>query len=86
MKVAVIIFLANHLPWSACCAFMADYYVFLNRKYIKPAHVYFSYRSLRENIDVSNVVVEIPALLIMGGKDYTLEFSGMEEYLNETKT
>ncbi|KAK9089029.1 hypothetical protein Scep_028111 [Stephania cephalantha] len=43
------------------------------------------YRSLRENIDVSNVVVEVPALLIMGEKDYTLKFSGMEEYLNETK-
>ncbi|KAK9148487.1 hypothetical protein Scep_007244 [Stephania cephalantha] len=43
------------------------------------------YRSLRENIDVSNVVVEVPALLIMGGKDYTLKFPSMEEYLNETK-
>ncbi|KAK9085185.1 hypothetical protein Sjap_025596 [Stephania japonica] len=41
------------------------------------------YRSLSESIDVSNVVVEVPALLIMGGKDYSLRFPGMEEYLNE---
>ncbi|KAK9133054.1 hypothetical protein Scep_012582 [Stephania cephalantha] len=41
--------------------------------------------SLCKNINMSNVVVEVPTLLIMGRKDYTLKFPGMEEYLNETK-
>ncbi|CAN0852966.1 Bifunctional epoxide hydrolase 2 [Linum grandiflorum] len=42
------------------------------------------YRSFGEYIDVqaSEVKVNVPALLIMGSKDYVLKFPGMEGYIN----
>lgn len=38
-------------------------------------------RSLHEEFDVANLKVEAPALVIMGGKDYSLKFRGIEEYI-----
>lgn len=39
------------------------------------------YRSMNNNIDVENPTVMVPALLIMGEKDYVLKFPGMEDYI-----
>lgn len=39
------------------------------------------YRSLHEEFDVANLKVEAPALVITGGKDYSLKFRGIEEYI-----
>jgi len=43
------------------------------------------YRSFGEDINMTDPKVELPALLIMGGKDYVLKFPGMEDYLNSGK-
>ena len=42
-------------------------------------------RSFGEDINMTDPKVELPALLIMGGKDYVLKFPGMEDYLNSGK-
>ncbi|CAN1846712.1 hypothetical protein LINPERHAP1_LOCUS38314 [Linum perenne] len=44
------------------------------------------YRSFDEYIDVptSEVKVNVPALLIMGSKDYALKFPTMEDYAKNT--
>ncbi|KAK3002953.1 hypothetical protein RJ639_019756 [Escallonia herrerae] len=42
---------------------------------------YRSMRSLDEGFDIPNPNVEVPALLIMGEKDYILKFPGMEDYV-----
>ena len=42
-------------------------------------------RSFGEDIDMTDPKVKLPALLIMGGKDYVLKFPGMEDYLNSGK-
>ncbi|XP_009623036.1 uncharacterized protein [Nicotiana tomentosiformis] len=39
------------------------------------------YRSLNEEFNISNHIVKAPALLIMGEKDYTLKFPGIEDYI-----
>ncbi|XP_065877441.1 uncharacterized protein [Euphorbia lathyris] len=39
------------------------------------------YRSLHESFDVKELLVKVPALLIMGDKDYVLKFPGMEDYI-----
>ncbi|KAL3519708.1 hypothetical protein ACH5RR_017857 [Cinchona calisaya] len=39
------------------------------------------YRSMQEEINVSEVMVDAPALLIMGEKDYFIKFPGMEDYI-----
>ncbi|KAA0052704.1 hypothetical protein IC582_017919 [Cucumis melo] len=39
------------------------------------------YRSLSEDWGVEDPKVEIPALFVMGEKDYVLKFPGMEEYV-----
>lgn len=39
------------------------------------------YRSLDEEINITEPVVEVPALLIMGDKDYVFKFPGMEPYI-----
>ncbi|KAL3820551.1 hypothetical protein ACJIZ3_006456 [Penstemon smallii] len=39
------------------------------------------YRSLHEEFDVANLRVEVPALVIIGGKDYSLKFPGVEDYI-----
>ena len=42
-------------------------------------------RSFGEDINMTDPKVKLPALLIMGGKDYVLKFPGMEDYLNSGK-
>ncbi|KAM0950139.1 putative alpha/beta hydrolase-1, epoxide hydrolase [Dioscorea sansibarensis] len=39
------------------------------------------YRSLKELTGIANPKVEVPALLIMGGKDYVLQLPGFEDYI-----
>lgn len=39
------------------------------------------YRSMSEEFDVTNVKVDVPALLIMGEKDYFFKFPGVEDYI-----
>nr|KYP46889.1 Epoxide hydrolase 4 [Cajanus cajan] len=39
------------------------------------------YRSSKVETGLSNVKVSVPALLIMGEKDYVLKFPGMEDYI-----
>ncbi|KAM0932816.1 putative soluble epoxide hydrolase [Dioscorea sansibarensis] len=39
------------------------------------------YRSLQEPSGITNPKVEVPSLLIMGGKDYVLKLPGFEEYI-----
>jgi len=36
---------------------------------------------MNNNIDLENPTVMVPALLIMGEKDYVLKFPGMEDYI-----
>lgn len=43
------------------------------------------YRSLDEEINITEPVVEVPALLIMGDKDYVFKFPGMEPYIKSGK-
>ncbi|XP_011047830.1 PREDICTED: bifunctional epoxide hydrolase 2-like isoform X1 [Populus euphratica] len=43
------------------------------------------YRSLDEDINITEPVVEVPALLIMGDKDYVFKFPGMEAYIRSGK-
>ncbi|KAG6479200.1 AB hydrolase superfamily protein YfhM-like [Zingiber officinale] len=44
-----------------------------------PLHI--PYRSLHKSAAGENPLIEVPALLIMGEKDYVLKFPGMEEYI-----
>ncbi|KAL3851290.1 hypothetical protein ACJIZ3_013172 [Penstemon smallii] len=39
------------------------------------------YRSFLTKLDIQDPKVDVPALLIMGEKDYVLKFTGMEEYI-----
>ncbi|XVF25835.1 hypothetical protein REPUB_Repub13aG0248000 [Reevesia pubescens] len=39
------------------------------------------YRSFDEDFGITDPVVKVPALLIMGCKDYVFKFPGMEEYI-----
>ncbi|PIN16317.1 Soluble epoxide hydrolase [Handroanthus impetiginosus] len=39
------------------------------------------YRSMGRQLDISDPKVEVPALLIMGEKDYVLKFPGIEDYI-----
>ncbi|PIN16316.1 Soluble epoxide hydrolase [Handroanthus impetiginosus] len=39
------------------------------------------YRAIRNQPDISDPKVEVPALLIMGEKDYVLKFTGIEDYI-----
>ena len=39
------------------------------------------YRSMSETFDITNEKVEVPALFIMGEKDYVFKFPGMEDYI-----
>lgn len=43
------------------------------------------YRSLDEDLNITEPVVEAPALLIMGDKDYVFKFPGMEDYIRSGK-
>ncbi|KAF8031298.1 hypothetical protein BT93_D0482 [Corymbia citriodora subsp. variegata] len=43
------------------------------------------YRSLKEDLGITDVIVKVPALLVMGEKDYALRFPGMEEYIRSGK-
>ncbi|KAB5533980.1 hypothetical protein DKX38_017066 [Salix brachista] len=43
------------------------------------------YRSLDEDLNITEPVVEAPALLIMGDKDYVFKFPGMEDYIKSGK-
>ncbi|KAF5728927.1 bifunctional epoxide hydrolase 2 isoform X2 [Tripterygium wilfordii] len=43
------------------------------------------YRSLNEEFDIGDPKLTVPALLIMGVKDYVLKFPGMEEYIRSGK-
>ncbi|KAK3018865.1 hypothetical protein RJ639_004430 [Escallonia herrerae] len=42
---------------------------------------YRSLNSLHEGFDLTNLNVEVPALLIMGKKDYVMKFPGIEDYV-----
>ncbi|KAL6546644.1 hypothetical protein OROMI_022365 [Orobanche minor] len=44
------------------------------------------YRSLHEDFEIANLRVEAPALVIMGGKDYSLKFPGIEDYIRSGRT
>ncbi|KAG8385600.1 hypothetical protein BUALT_Bualt03G0062000 [Buddleja alternifolia] len=37
--------------------------------------------SLHEEFNIANLKVEVPALVIMGGKDYSLKFPGIEDHI-----
>ncbi|KAJ6725039.1 BIFUNCTIONAL EPOXIDE HYDROLASE 2-LIKE ISOFORM X1 [Salix viminalis] len=43
------------------------------------------YRSLYEYLNITEPVVEVPALLIMGDKDFVFKFPGMEDYIRSGK-
>ncbi|EXB82801.1 Epoxide hydrolase 2 [Morus notabilis] len=43
------------------------------------------YRSCGEDLNITDPVVNHPALFIMGGKDYVYKFPGMEDYINSGK-
>lgn len=43
------------------------------------------YRSLAEEFNISNPRIEVPAMLIMGEKDYVLKFPGNEDYIRSGK-
>ncbi|GMY37311.1 bifunctional epoxide hydrolase 2-like [Fagus crenata] len=43
------------------------------------------YRTFGEDMIMTDPKVNLPALLIIGGKDYSLKFPGREEYLNSGK-
>ncbi|CAA0817892.1 alpha/beta-Hydrolases superfamily protein [Striga hermonthica] len=44
------------------------------------------YRSLHEEFDIMNLKVEVPALVITGGKDYSLNFPGIEDYIKSGRS
>lgn len=39
------------------------------------------FRSMGTQLDIPDPKVEVPALLIMGEKDYVLKFPGIEDYI-----
>ncbi|XP_077223705.1 epoxide hydrolase 3-like [Tasmannia lanceolata] len=43
------------------------------------------YRSWLEELGITDPKAQVPALLVMGGKDYVLNFPGMEDYLKSGK-
>ncbi|KAL5772471.1 hypothetical protein ACOSP7_012070 [Xanthoceras sorbifolium] len=43
------------------------------------------YRTMDEDFDIAELIVKVPALLIVGDKDYVLKFPGMEEYIRSGK-
>ncbi|CAK9327450.1 unnamed protein product [Citrullus colocynthis] len=43
------------------------------------------YRRKHKELGISNPKVEVPVLLIIGGKDYFLKFPGIEDYLKIEK-
>ncbi|XP_062162991.1 uncharacterized protein LOC133869915 [Alnus glutinosa] len=43
------------------------------------------YRSLGEDFNITDPIVKVPSLFIMGGKDYVLKFPGMEDYIKSGK-
>lgn len=48
---------------------------------MKRSHFAISLRLKHENFSLNNPKVEVPVLLIMGGKDYFLKFPGIEDYI-----
>ncbi|KAH7545968.1 uncharacterized protein LOC107424812 [Ziziphus jujuba] len=43
------------------------------------------YKGLRKESVITNLKIEAPVLLVMGGKDYFLKFPGIEEYVKSGK-
>ncbi|GMN50840.1 hypothetical protein TIFTF001_020001 [Ficus carica] len=43
------------------------------------------YKGQREKYTITDPKIEVPAMLIMGGKDYFLKFPGIEEYVRREK-
>jgi pimeloyl-ACP methyl ester carboxylesterase len=41
--------------------------------------------SLGEDFNITDPIVKVPSLFIMGGKDYVLKFPGMEDYIKSGK-
>ncbi|KAL0442803.1 UNVERIFIED_CONTAM: Bifunctional epoxide hydrolase 2 [Sesamum latifolium] len=39
------------------------------------------YRCLGEKFNIANLKIDVPALVIMGGKDFSLKFPGIEDYV-----
>lgn len=40
---------------------------------------------MQEDLEVTDPIVKVPALLIMGSKDYVFKFPGIEDYINSGK-
>ncbi|KAH6829053.1 hypothetical protein C2S53_013201 [Perilla frutescens var. hirtella] len=58
-----------------------DVYASLYQKSGFQTALQLPYRSLDEEFEIANLKVEVPALVITGGKDYSLKFPGIEEYI-----
>ncbi|XP_039167499.1 AB hydrolase superfamily protein YfhM isoform X1 [Eucalyptus grandis] len=43
------------------------------------------YRSIKEDLGITDYIVKVPALLVMGEKDYGFKFAGAEEYVRSGK-
>lgn len=48
-------------------------------------HDFLYGRSTGEEFNITDPIVKVPALLIVGGKDYAFKFPGMEDYVNSGK-
>lgn len=45
------------------------------------SHNTHTHRSINEKIQMEDPKIKVPAMLIMGEKDYCLKFPGMEDYI-----
>ncbi|XP_062016965.1 uncharacterized protein LOC133733344 [Rosa rugosa] len=43
------------------------------------------YRAMKDGLGIPDSTIEVPALFIMGKKDYVYEFPGMKDYINSEK-
>ncbi|XP_010052342.2 epoxide hydrolase A [Eucalyptus grandis] len=43
------------------------------------------YRSFKEDHGITDYIIKVPTLLVMGEKDYVFKFAGMEEYIRSGK-
>ena len=48
-------------------------------------HYLYIYRSSGEEYSIEDPTLKVPALLIMGGKDYFLKFPGVEDLINSSE-
>ncbi|TQD88334.1 hypothetical protein C1H46_026078 [Malus baccata] len=59
---------------------LAAYEAFYEKSGFQTA-LQISYRALREESGLTNLIVKVPALYIMGGKDYVNKFPGIDYYI-----